>query len=154
MKAVGRTFCMQAIQDHGQPFRSFGIDFTDRSRCVVAQSLQDTHGRCRPKRRVSSQHCVQHAAETEQVSSLINRVPAGLFGGHVLRSSRNHAALRHAGIVDRPRQSEVRDANTPDAVLQQNIAGFDVSMDDSLRVSGGEALSNLQSDAHGFAGRK
>ena len=52
---------------------------------------------------------------------MVDRLAAGLLGGHVLRRAGDDAALRQAGVVDRPGQAEVGELDPLDAVLQQDV---------------------------------
>ena len=142
---------MQPVDQHDQPVGYLGIDLADRAGRVVAKSFQHAHRRRRSKRSVAGEHCVKDAAQAEQVCPLVNCVAVGLFRSHVLRRPGDDSALSETRIVHRASQPEVRNANSRDAVLQQDVRRFDVSMYDALRVSRRQSLSNLLRNSHGFA---
>jgi len=102
------------------------------------------------ERRFAGQHLEQDAAETIGIASAIqNLVSHQLLGTHVSRGAgTSHARLRelhHAGDVDHPGDSKVRENRVPSR--EQDVLRLDVAMNDSLRVSVPERFGDLASDA-------
>ena len=73
--------------------------------------------------------------------------PPACSGRHVLRRAGDDAALRQAGVVDRPGQAEVGDLDALDAVLQQDVGRLDVAVDQPLGVGRRQAGGRLHADA-------
>ena len=69
--------------------------------------VEDGHRRVGPERRPPRGHRIKSGPKREQIGASVDRLAPGLLGGHVLRRSRDHAALRQAGVVDGPGQAEV-----------------------------------------------
>ena len=80
---------------------------------------------------------------------MINHFTAGLLGRHVRRGAHQHAALRQAGIIGGAGQTEVGELYALLAV-EQNIRGFDVPMNESLRMGGGKSGGDLGANAENF----
>ena len=73
----------------------------------------------------------------------------GLFGRHVLRRAQGDSRLRHplaARLLDGERDAEVGDQRV--AVLQKDVLGLDVPMNDAPRVRVGQRVRDLARDAH------
>ena len=69
---------------------------------------------------------------------------------HELRRAGHDAVLGELGVVGHPCQAEVRDLDTGQAVLQQQIGGLDVPVDQPLRVRRRQRGGSLKRDANGF----
>src|SRR5947207_1887475 len=78
-----------------------------------------------------------------------------LFGAHVLhgtdRETRSGEALA-AGLRHRERDAEVADQRLP--ILQKNVLGFDVAMNDALPVREVERAGHLSHDSDGLVDRQ
>ena len=146
LEAVLRLLRHQTVDDGDQPHRDFGVHFVDRSRGVVADAAQDCDRRVGSKRGTPGTHRVQHAAEAEQIAALIDWLAHRLLGRHVLRSPRDLARLRNANIIRRASQSEIGDLHPLDTILQQDVGGLDVAMDEALLVSGSQSRCDLHPD--------
>ena len=64
-----------------------------------------------------------------------------------MRRPGDHPRLRHGGVVDRAGESEVGDLDPLDAVLQQDVGGLDVAVNQALGVGGGQTAGGLRADA-------
>ena len=86
--------------------------------------------------RLAGQHLVGHRAQRVHVAAGADVALAHrLLGRHVRRRAERHAGLGHAaaaGLLHRERDAEVGDQRL--AILQQDVLGLDVAMDDALRV--------------------
>ncbi len=82
--------------------------------------------------RVAGQHLIEHRAQRIDVAPCVEcTIAHGLFGAHVLRRAERHPGLRHPGGVGRghgERDAEVRHQGA--LVVQQDVLGFDVAVDD------------------------
>ncbi len=87
LKPVVRFLRQQAVDDGHQPLRNVRVDLANGAWIVVAHTANDGHHGIAPKRGAAGTHCVQHAAQTEQVGPMVDLFILSLFGGHVLRSS-------------------------------------------------------------------
>jgi hypothetical protein len=67
-----------------------------------------------------------------------------------LRRPGDDAAPRQVGVIGSAGQPKVGDRQTFDAVFQQDIRGFDVAVNEALRVSGCQPPRGLQSDPQNF----
>jgi hypothetical protein len=145
--APGRVLGVQLLDDRGQPVRDLGVGLADRRRRLVADATQHGHqARC-PEGRPARAHGVQHAAQAEQVAARVHRLAPRLLRRHVVRRAGDHPALRQVGVVGRPRQAEIGELDALDAVLQQDVSGFDVAVDQPLGVGGDQAGGRLHADA-------
>jgi hypothetical protein len=90
---------------------------------------------------------VERAPQAEQVGAVVERLRPGLLRCHVLRRARQDAFLRQAGVTDCPGQAEVGDLDSLHAVFEQNVGRLNVAMDQTLRMSGGQARCRLPADA-------
>ncbi len=91
-------------------------------------------------------HGVKHPAEAKQIGAMIDRVALGLFRGHVLRSACHNVRVRNAHVVDGPSQTEIGDLYSLDAVLQQDIGRFDITVNQSLGMCGSQPGGGLRTD--------
>jgi hypothetical protein len=105
---------------------------------------------------------VQHAPQAKQVGPVVHWLATSLFRRHVLRRSRHHTGarerdigqrlfrrcprLRRGGIRDGAGQAEIGSFHTL-TMLQKDVPGFDIAVDQSLSVSGGESGRGLLTDA-------
>ena len=98
------------------------------------------------------QRAYSDAAQAEQVGAVVDRLAAGLLGGHVLRRAGHDAALRQAGVVGGAGQAEVGELDPLDAVLQQDVGRLDVAVDQPLRVRRRQPGGRLHADPQDLAG--
>ena len=127
--------------------RDLGVELPDRSWRLLADSLERGHAGAGPERGLARAQGVEDAAQAEQVGPVIDRLAAGLLGRHVLGRPGHHARLGHRGVVHRAGQPEVGDLDPLDAVLQQDVRGLDVAMDQPLGVGRGQGAGGLAADA-------
>ena len=62
--------------------------------------------------------------------------------------------LSHRRIVNRASESKVRDRNTLDTFFKQDVAGFDVAMNQSLPMSGGQSCCDLYCNSQDLMNRQ
>src|ERR1051326_1678231 len=129
LEAVLWSLGQEAIHDVHQPFWQLGIGFADGPRRSVANTLEDGHRTVRPEGTVAGAQGVEYAAEAEKIGAMIDWRTLRLFGRHVHGRTGDQAALRQARVIDRAGEAEIRELDTLDAVLQQDVAGFDVAVD-------------------------
>ena len=103
-------------------------------------------------RRIAGQHLVQHAPQRIDVGS-IGQVPLGgsLLGRHVVRRAQRQSCLRHApagGGTHRQGNTEVGHHRSP--IVQQDVFGFDIAVNDIVPVGVVECVSDVDGDADGF----
>ena len=95
------------------------------------------------------EHLVEHAAEGVDVAPAIDVALAGrLLGAHVRRRAEaTPVSVRRSSpaAVDGPRDAEVGDDGV--ALLEQDVLGLDVAMDDAVRVGVAERVGDLAGDA-------
>ncbi len=131
-----------------QPRRHLGDDLADGPRRLVAHALEHGQRAAGAEGRPAAGHHVQHAAQAEQVGAVVERLAAGLFGGHVHRRARHDPPLRDAGVVRRAGQPEVGELGAQLRVaFEQHVGRLDVAVDQLVGVGGGQPLGHLPADA-------
>ena len=91
----------------------------------------------------SEQQVVQHKPETVHVRAFRHRHPRSpLLGRHVGRRACERVAI---GLGPRNRNAEIADAHEP-VVVDEDVGGLQVAMEDPLRVGGHEARAQLAAD--------
>ena len=81
---------------------------------------------------------------------MIDVVSTGLLWRHVLRGTRDDAALRHVGVIHRPREAEVGDHDSFHTILQQDVRRLHVAVNEPLCVCGGQPRRDLPADTQHF----
>ena len=110
------------------------------------------------KRRAAREQKVDDGAETEEVAAVIDGLAEGLFGAHVPGGSEDMPVLglllgrrrsqTVGGFLQHPLgQAEVQDLDLA-ALVQADILGLDVTMDDPAGVGGIERVGDLNGDRH------
>ena len=82
---------------------------------------------------------------------MVDGLASGLLGRHVLGRAGHHARLGHRGVIDRAGQPEVGDFHPLHAVLQEQVRGFDVAMNQPLGVRRRKSAGRLRTDAEDLA---
>ncbi len=118
-------------------------------RLAEAHAQERLHWRAAGKRRLPRQHLVQHRSERIDVGCRAESVVRafGLFGRHVVGRADDLAGLRmRIALLVQQGQPEVGDLGFA-AVIQEDVAGFDVAMNDAALVGEvhgpGQAASDL-----------
>ena len=96
------------------------------------------------ERRLARQHLVHHAAERVEIAAPVDRSPAALLGAHVRRRAgpeRGLAPGGRPGRVERAGDAEIGDDRL--AVLEQDVLGLDVPVDDAAAVGVVERAGDL-----------
>ena len=65
---------MQPGDEVAEPLRHLGDDLRDRPRRILGHPLEDRQRALGPERRPAARHRVEHAAEAEQVGSMVELV--------------------------------------------------------------------------------
>ena len=93
---------------------------------------------------------MQHRAECVDVHACIEcALACGLLGRHVLGRAEREAGARHpvgACLLQRQRNAEIRDEGV--AVLQQDVLGLDVAVNDAVRMGIAERVGDLPRETH------
>ena len=112
------------------------------------------------ERALSGEHLVQHGSEGEDVRTLVGALATDLFRGHVADRAHQCPGLGPGGQRrvhrskprHRPGEAEVEDFDG--AVFgEEQVLGFQVSVDDSLLVRGGQPQGDSAGDLGGAAER-
>ena len=146
-EAVGGLLGVQLGDDRDQPIRHFRDDLLDRPRLFLGDALEDRQRRGRTEGRPAAAHHVQHAAEAEQVGTLVDHFSLRLLRRHVQRRAGDGAALRQAGVIGGAGQTEVGDLHAI-ARLQQDVARLDVAVNQPARVRRRQSAGDLLADLH------
>ena len=108
------------------------------------------HARAR-ERRVAGEHLVEHGAQGVDVGAGVDGLLAhGLLGAHVVRGAEGEAGLGHAGaagLLHGEGDAEVGDEGL--ALVQQDVLGLDVAVDDALAVGVVEGAGDFGGEADG-----
>ena len=124
-------------------------------RRLLCQDRDDRVARRGPlERALAREHLVQDRSERKDVRAVIDGESPHLLGRHVAQRPQHHAGLRvggtcrPAGLVvrrnhlDPLREAEVQDLEMP-VLVDEQVLGLQVPVDDALLVGGGEAPGNL-----------
>ena len=109
------------------------------------------------KRRLTGQQFVGNHAKPVDVGPVVDvGVTSGLFGRHVARRSQRNAGHGQRFFVrrngERLRDSEISDQGVPPR--EHHVVWFDIAMDDALRMSGSQCVSNISQHSSRFGDRK
>ena len=130
-------------------------------RCLVVKDrVQRVDGAFAAERLAPCQGLVEDDPEREDVGPVIDLAPVYLLGGHVADGAQRHARcrVRESGLTlsnvrrDNLCEPEIEDLRRP-GVRDQNVVGFQVAMDDALRVRGVESARDLPRQCEHRVGR-
>ena len=103
-------------------------------------------------RRIACQHLVEHAADGVDVGARGDLLLGGrLLGAHVVRRAEAEAGLGHAAAgrcAHGERDAEVGDHRA--AVVEQDVLGLDVAVDDAVAVRVVQGVGDIAGDADGL----
>ena len=122
------------------------------------EALGDDRLQRRPGERVpAGEHLVEDAAECEEVGAAVHRVARCLLRAHVRRRADRDTHLREGRRLRRRSDHrladpEVRDDRVP--LVQQDVLGLDVAMDDVVAVRVVERVGHLAHDSHRLLDRQ
>ncbi len=110
---------------------------------------QDVCGGAALERQATGEHCVGHDAEGIDIAAPVDVGAAGgLFGGHVVRRSDDAAPPRHGlDLADGPGHAEVGEQGSAGLVVEEDVVGLYVAVDDALAVGVIERVGDLGQDA-------
>ncbi len=151
-KAIGRLLGLQPGDGGAQPLRQRRIDLADGTRLRLADALEHGQAAGGAERRLAGAHHVQHAAQAEQVGTVVDGFVLGLLGGHVQRRAGNGVGLG-GGAAGCLRQPEVGDLDARAArslVFQEDVARLDIAVDQPNGVRRRQAIRDLLADAQHF----
>src|SRR5215211_4684647 len=101
-------------------------------------------------RRLASQHLIRNCSERVDITSTIyDPITGCLLGTHVLRCTEREAGLRDAAstsVAYCECDSEVRDDGL--SRLEKNVLGFEITMNDAVRVCIVECVRNCDGHSH------
>jgi hypothetical protein len=123
----------------------------DRRRIQVL--ADDRHRLVAHEGRATTDHLVEHRAETIQVGARRDLPAHRLLRRHVRHCPDHHAGLGQSRAVHRHREAEVAD-HRPAILRQPDIPRFQVAMDDALRVDELQTLTRIDSQLHGLLDRQ
>jgi hypothetical protein len=103
----------------------------------------------------ASEKSKRRRTEGEQIGSRVDFVATseGLFGRHVRERSEGCAGARpkvRRAVVEKSGESEIEDFDSP-LLREKEVLRLEISVDDSLGVSGDEDVQNLVEQAQHFA---
>ena len=136
-------------------FRDIRARVADRRHCVDRVTDDHGHWRRRRERRRAGEHLVGHAAECIEVAARVDGVAGPLFGAHVVRGAERHADHRQfvvAGGVDGVGDPEVGYDRV--VVLEEDVLGLDVAVDDAAVVRVAERVGDLVGNAKDVGDRQ
>ena len=114
----------------GQRHRVFGLHLVQHRRQIR-----------RRERLAAGEHVIEHRSRREDVGPVIDFRAARLLGRHEVGRADDEAARRHVRVGE-PRHAEVEDLQAP-VVLDEDVAGLDVAMEDAVHVRDGEPFAHL-----------
>ncbi len=99
----------------------------------------------------TTQHLEQNQTHGVQIGAAVDLFTGGLLRRHVTRGSDRDAPAREfeRGTVGQLGDPEVEELRRP-VVRDEDVRGFDVTMDDADVVSGGQTFQNLGGQAQGI----
>jgi hypothetical protein len=99
--------------------------------------------------RVSGEHLVEHAAQGIHIGSRGNFPLAHrLFRAHVVRRAEGHAGLGHPGARSAHGQGDAEVGHQCGTIVQQDVFGLDVAVDDPVPVGVVEGRRHLGGDSY------
>ena len=135
---------MQVTNQLTHPGGRFGNDLQNRTRRLLSHAFEHRNRRRRAEWWATADHLVQHAAEAEQVGSLVEILTIGLLGSHIHWRPGDHPRLSHAGVVDRSSKTKVGNLNPFLHVsFQEDVSGLDIAMDQILSMRSRQPLCDL-----------
>ena len=128
-----RTLRQQLVADAGEFGGDVGSHLDQRRGVVLANLLDQLASLPAAKRPAARQHLVENDSQREQVAAAIQPVTAaaGLFGAHVRGGPRPGGGQR---FLFANRQPEVGQPRMPGAVLDEDVLGLHVAMNELLGV--------------------
>src|SRR5215210_667661 len=95
----------------------------------------------------TGQHLVEDDAQRVEVARRTNRLALSLLGGHVLRAAKYVAGMGDRGRLYGSSYAEVRHLRVP-RIGDEDVARFDVPVNDAAHVRGLEGLGDLKRHLH------
>ena len=144
-----RILCERGHRERSEIPRSVAAHGAKRRRVEISMHARELHRVLRLEREPPGQHAVEQDAERVHVGGGCDGATDDLLGSHV-RSRTEHGSR----IGDRVRPVDARDAEIGDlrTVLrvEEDIAGFQIAMDDTVQMRVGESCRDLRRNAARF----
>ena len=155
-ESVGGQLLQRALNRGVHVLRHGAAEHGDRADLFRHQLGDDRLRGVADVRRLAGEHFIKHGGERIDVGASVDHAIAGrLLGRHVLRRAERQSGLGDppaAGIRDGQRDAEVGDDRLP--VLEQDVLGLEVAVDDAVTVGVVERIGDGHRDANGVVDRK
>ena len=157
-----RRFLQAPIDDPHQSGRDVAVVIRNVGRVLLEDGRDRVNRRGAPKRALSSEHLVQHGTERKDVCAMIDELPAQLLRCHVAHRAEQHAWLRpdrrcrdiarsrNRGHLHEFREAEVQNFHAT-AGSDKHVLRFQIPMNNSLLMSRGQTMRDLNRVFHGLA---
>ena len=115
--------------------------------------VADGEGILTVERHATGETLVGHDAQRINVAATVERLRLGLLGTHVVRRADRHSGPGQLAARRRLRDAEVGDHRVP-VLIEHDVVGLDVAMDDFLLVGVGERAAHFGEDLLDLGGRQ
>jgi hypothetical protein len=146
-RAPGGIFLQELHHQPIQIRRCVWIIFADRCGRIHGQGSQDGRDGVAAERQFSRAQAIEHHSQAEQIAATIHLLSARLLGRHVVRRADDVAGARQGGATVRwAGQAKVQDLDAAGRRLKPEIGRFDIPVNETALVSGGQTGSNFPAD--------
>ena len=145
---------MRLGYDVGDLARHLRVRFVERLSLALHVLVHDRHVVAAAVGRVAGQHLVHDDAEAVDVGALVDLLAEDLLGRHVFRRADDVARLRELRVaaLRGGGDAEVHDLEQP-RVVDQDVRGLQVAMDDALLVRDAHADADVRAVGDGLLRR-
>src|SRR4051812_21399763 len=157
LETVRWGFPERPLDRAGDAGRNFGPQVLEPRGRLGQIRGENRLGRRARERRRAGKHLVAEDAQRVDVGAVIHGIAEGLFGRHVPDGAERHAGAGEPRVRgfsrqrERRRDAEIREDRV--SILQQDVLGLDVAMDDALIVRVREGIGDLAQYADGLLDR-
>ena len=157
MVSLLAVFSERFVDDVFEVVRNFRHNFPQRFWLVFENRTDCIHCTYAVKRLFARNHFVKQNAETENICSQINHLPASLFGRHILRRSHHHSGqcrkihqscsfgFSRFGIFFEIKFGKSEIENFDNSIAANHyVVGFNIAVNYSRIVRRGECRCNLR----------